>query len=176
MYDDEFYAEEGRVARASAGPVADWYMEHHPDTRTVIDIGCGTGEWAYAFAQRGCWVMGVDYYTPRELHVVGILERPLEFGYDCIGYDLAICLEVAEHLPEYCADELVRGLYQANRVLFSAATPDQPGIGHVNCRPHTYWHEKFANAGYIPIHIGPLFDEPVADFYRRNLYLYERNQ
>lgn len=173
-YDESFYIEEGRVARQSAKPVADWYMTTYPDTRTVIDIGCGTGEWAYAFHERGCWVMGVDKYVPPELHVVGILPIDLGYGYDCRGYDLAICLEVAEHLPHYCAEELVRGLYQAERVLFSAATPGQPGVGHVHCQPHDYWHRHFANAGYMPTHIGPQFPQ-IADFYQRNMFIYTRD-
>lgn len=171
-YDEAFYIEEGRVARESAGPVADWYMTTYPTTRTVIDVGCGTGEWAYAFHQRGCWVMGVDYYSPPELHVVGVLPVDLIFGYPCRGYDLAICLEVAEHLHESSADRLVFGLTEANQVLFSAATPGQPGVDHVNCKPHEYWHDLFAQYDMTPTHIGPQFPQ-IADFYQRNMYLYE---
>jgi SAM-dependent methyltransferase len=174
-YDETFYVEEGRVAAASAAPVADWYMTNYPDTRTVIDVGCGTGEWAWAFAQRGCHVMGVDAHTPPALHVVGVLPVDLTDGYPCDGYDLAICLEVAEHLPVEAAYWLVSGLAEAQRVLFSAATPGQPGIGHVNCQPHDYWHELFTAWGMTYTHIGPSFGEPVADFYRRNMFIYEHS-
>ena len=171
-YDEAFYIEEGRVARESAQPVADWYMTSYPSTRTVIDVGCGTGEWARAFADRGCWVMGVDAYSPPELHVVGVLNCDLNTGYDCDGYHLAICLEVAEHLSHLYAERLIEGLAMADRILFSAATPGQPGVDHVNCQPHEHWHEQFAIYGLTPTHIGPMFDGQIADFYVRNLYEY----
>ena len=173
-YSEDFYLEEGRVARESAGPVADWYMTSYPSTKTVIDVGCGTGEWARAFADRGCWVMGVDAYSPPELHVVGVLPANLLFGYKCDGYDLAVCLEVAEHLPHFTAEFLVEGLAGAVRILFSAATPGQPGVDHINCQPHEYWHGLFADHKYTPTHVGPQFDGQIADFYVRNMYLYER--
>lgn len=177
MYDDDFYAEEGRVARESAQVVVPWLLEEKfPDWMPcVIDIGCGTGEWARTFTENDCWAMGVDNHVPIDQAVVGILRVDLEDGYDCIGYDLAVCLEVAEHLLPESGEPLVAGLARADAVLFSAATPGQPGIGHINCQPHDYWHRLFAEHGMTPTHIGPLFDEPVADFYRRNMFLYEHS-
>ena len=51
-------------------------------------------------------------------------------------YELAVCLEVAEHLNESSADNLILQLTNlANRVLFSAAIPGQGGLHHVNEQP-----------------------------------------
>jgi hypothetical protein len=62
--------------------------------------------------------------------------------------DLTICLEVAEHLPSWHSGKLLRLLTVAPRVLFSAATPNQGGVLHVNERPAEYWRARFAALGY----------------------------
>lgn len=169
MYGDQFYVEEGVAAAKSAAVVIPWLQERHP-FGSAIDIGGGTGEWA---AAAGAATV-VDFDVPSELRVTGPehLDADLVNGWPCAGYELAICLEVAEHLPPTSAEALVEGLAQANMVLFSAATPGQVGVGHINCRPHDYWHDLFARHGKTPTYIGGEFSDPVADFYRRNLFLY----
>lgn len=176
MYDLDFWREEGRVASISAAIVVPWIVERYP-IASVIDIGCGTGAWADTFGQYVHTVFGVDLGVPpdsSELSFDEYHDHDLINGYPCSGYDLAICLEVAEHLPPSTAPLLVEGLAQAPTVLFSAATPGQPGVGHINCQEHVYWHELFARHGMFGTHIGPLFQEPVADFYRRNMFIYAR--
>lgn len=169
MYDEVFYVEEGTVARASAAVVIPWLQERYPFT-TVIDVGGGTGEWAAACGPSTV----VDKGVPRQLRTTGPehIDADLADGWPCAGFDLAICLEVAEHLPAEAAEPLVAGLALAGMVLFSAATPGQVGVGHINCRPHDYWHGLFEAHGKTPTYIGAEFSEPVADFYRRNLFLY----
>lgn len=178
-YDDQFFTDEGRVARESAAIVIPWVL-HNLKTwpSLIIDIGCGTGEWAYEWLNEAARldtqfdVLGIDAYAPT--CVVPRLRLDITHGVDCTGWDLAICLEVAEHLPSESAEPLVAGLAKANTVLFSAATPGQPGVGHVHCQPHEFWHDLFAQHGMTSEFIGDQFDEPVADFYRRNMYLYRR--
>lgn len=174
IYTHSFYEEETRVAVTSAQVVLPVIFEMlHPDT--VIDIGSGTGGWASVACDLGAVIRAVDNEAPEDLACVPLARHDLEAGYDCAGWDLAICLEVAEHLSKEAGPRLVAGLAGAKAVLFSAATPGQPGIGHINCQPHEYWHELFAQHGMTPTHIGPIFSEPVADFYRRNLHLYRRS-
>lgn len=171
-YDAAFYEEEGRAALVSAEKVLPWLFAKHPAIWSVIDVGCGTGAWAAVAGQLGRAAYGVDFGVPLDLTTCVYVDHDLTDGYDCLA-DLAICLEVAEHLPESSAQVLVQGLAHAELVLFSAATPGQPGVGHVNCQPHDYWHDLFAAHQMYPTFIGDQFDEPVADFYRRNLYLYQ---
>jgi len=118
---------------------------------TVIDVGCGNGAWLSVAAANGCLVHGVDGYATPEV----LLMDPQDFeqadltnGYNCAGYDLAICLEVGEHLPESSADALVAGLCKANYVLFGSAIPEQGGVGHVNEQWQTWWAAKFEANGY----------------------------
>ncbi len=169
-YTEFFYEEETRVAYESAQHALPGLV--HPGDR-IIDIGSGTGAWAFIAAELGCTVRAVDRDIPEHLALLPVQNCDLNGGYDCTGWDLAICLEVAEHLNPEAARPLVEGLAHAGRVLFSAATPDQPGVNHVNCQPHDYWHGLFAAHYLYPTHIGETWAEPVADFYCRNTYLYE---
>ena len=55
-------------------------------------------------------------------------------------FDLALCLDVTEHLPRECADPLVTLLTSlAPVVAFSAAIPVQDSYNHVNCQWPAYW-------------------------------------
>lgn len=173
-YDAAFYASEGRVARTSARIVLPRILEEHP-AETLIDIGCGTGEWALAAHEYGLHSLAVDHGVPVDQIVAPVyLDYDLSDGHPCGGFDLAVCVEVAEHLSESSAVPLVAGLARADAVLFSAATPGQPGVGHINCQLHDYWHDLFATHDLSPTFVGAWFTDPVADFYRRNLYLYRR--
>lgn len=176
-YTTEFYVEEGRVARESATIVIPWLLDQLGEVDDVIDIGCGTGEWGHQTELYGCTATGIDWNVLPELQrLTNYTNVDLcESIIDCDGTDLVICLEVMEHLPEERGPELIAGMSQAAAILFSAATPGQPGVDHVNCQPHDYWHDLFAQHGLHPTYIGGQFDEPVADFYRRNMYLYRRN-
>lgn len=175
-YDAAFYELEGKVAAESAAVVLPWLFEEYPEIRTVVDVGCGTGEWAAEAIRHGKIAVGLDLHSPKELHQAPVFPVDLAITTDFGRYDLAICLEVAEHLPAESGPGLVEALANSELVLFSAATPGQPGVDHINCQPHEYWHELFLENGFDKIiHLGPGFSEPVADFYQRNMYLYERS-
>jgi hypothetical protein len=84
---------------------------------------------------------------------LGVTIRPFDLTapepWDGERYDLAVSLEVAEHLPPALGDELVATCVKsAPHVLFSAAPPGQGGQGHVNEQPKAYWIERFARHGY----------------------------
>jgi len=176
LYDDAFFDLETTVARQAAEIVLPDLFQTYPQIHSVIDVGCGTGAWAYTAQSLGRPAIGVDHHVPRNLLLLKtFVDCDLTNGYPCSGFDLAICLEVAEHLPDTAAVPLVNGLARANMVLFSAATPGQPGVGHIYCQPHDYWHDLFAIHGYSPTHIGPNYPE-IADFYQRNMYLYTKGQ
>jgi SAM-dependent methyltransferase len=123
---------------------------------SVVDIGCGNGAWLAEFARLGATrVLGVDgdYVDRGSLRI-----DPSQFVATDLSepwgvqdrFDLAICLEVAEHLPESAAPPFVAGLTAlAPVVLFSAAIPFQGGVGHVNERWPEYWADQFAACGYV---------------------------
>jgi hypothetical protein len=67
-----------------------------------------------------------------------------------ITFDLAMSIEVAEHIePEY-ADIFVHNLcILAPRLLLTIASPGQVGHGHHNLQSKQYWETKFAIHEYI---------------------------
>jgi SAM-dependent methyltransferase len=161
--------------------------------KSVVDFGCNAGAWLAACDVLGATdLVGVDYDladypSAPELFGAGRvlltdapliqhdLSTPLDFGR---WFDLAICVEVAEHLDggDATADILVNTITNhAKMVIFSAATPGQGGHHHVNCQPHEYWHERFAKRGFAMrdafrplLHFAPQVDA----WYRENLFLY----
>jgi 2-polyprenyl-3-methyl-5-hydroxy-6-metoxy-1,4-benzoquinol methylase len=75
------------------------------EPRSVIDVGCGMGEWLALFAQGGVEdILGVEHpgFNPTMLavHNTAVVEHDLREPFT-IGrtFDLAVSLEVAEHLP-----------------------------------------------------------------------------
>lgn len=144
---------------------------------SVADIGCGCGAWV----QPGIKWTGVDHGTPqRALYpCVEYVDADLSVGMpELPRHDMAICMEVAEHLPELQAEPLVKLLTSiSDRVLFSAAIPKQGGTGHVNEQWQTYWEAIFKQYGFGAAKKQPdiRFNKNVALWYRQNTVLYERN-
>ena len=67
-------------------------------------------------------------------------------------FDLALSLEVAEHLPAASAAGFVESLVRlAPVVLFAAAIPGQGGVMHVNEQWPGYWAALFNEHGYVAI-------------------------
>lgn len=172
-YNARFYDAIRDGVRSSAAvvvPVVMWHL----GPRSVVDVGCGEGWWAAEFARNGCDVLGIDGAhvdpAPGVPFTAHDLELPLAgFGH----HDLAVCLEVAEHLSPGRASGFVGDLCQlADVVLFSAAIPGQGGAGHVNEQPASYWVGLFEQRGYAVS--GALRweiwdDTRVACWYRQNL-------
>ncbi len=125
---------------------------------SVIDIGCATGEWLAVFNQYGIKnILGVDgsyvnkmlLKIPEDNFVVFDLEKPLTLSQE---YDLVISLEVAEHLPQKCAQEFINSLTNLGPIiLFSAAIPFQGGTNHLNEQWQDYWMEYFNREGFLPV-------------------------
>lgn len=141
---------------------------------SVLDIGCGKGEWLEAFdlpLERRC---GVDVAAPDgPEYAKRDLTQPLHLG---TTFDLVLCIETGEHLAAPFADTLVDSCVRhGGDIVFGAAVPGQEGIGHVNCQSHEYWHEKFAARGYEMFDvIRPRIknDDRVSPWYRNNMFLY----
>ena len=153
----------------------------HPSS--VVDVGCGRGAWLGEFNAQGIDnIVGLDgdYLKPSMLRFPPQCFRPTDLSskFEIPGgrYDLAICLEVAEHLPPANSRHLVRQLTSAAPlVLFSAAPPGQGGEGHVNCQPLSYWRKIFEELGFKmldPFRPKLRDDRRVAWWYRQNAVLF----
>lgn len=149
--------------------------------KSILDVGCGLGNWIEVAKKMGVEeVVGVDgsYVNKTLLKIDGkeFIEKDLTKPFDLnTKFDLAICLEVAEHLPETSADILIQSIVaHADVVMFSAAIPGQGGQNHINEQWPTYWQEIFQKYDYDMIdYFRPKIwnDSNIERWYRQNMFL-----
>src|SRR5262249_1746252 len=141
--------------RRAAMEVVPWLIERFRP-HTIIDVGCGLGTWAAVFAQHGCEVLGIDTEDVAKdlLEIPPQCFRVADFELDfpiCGHFDLAVCLEVVEHLSPEAGQRLVERVLPrlADVILFSAAVPGQAGDGHLNEQWPAYWEDFFSRSGFM---------------------------
>ena len=161
-----------------------WIMENlQPET--VIDIGCGIGTFTSVFKKHGAKILAVDGpWCSKELLFKNIapeefIEHELEKPLPEVGtHDLAVCLEVAEHLtPERAASFVEELTKLSDVILFSAAIPGQGGDHHYNEQWLDYWENLFNQNDYEVCDVlRPLFweNENIFWWYRQNIVLVKK--
>ena len=180
-YSPEFYAEHAALSLESARRVVPIILQHFSFS-SVIDVGCGAGAWLKAFKENGLKdVLGIDSdYVPESSLLINSTEflradltQPIEVGR---RFDLAVSLEVAEHLPAEVAMSFAESLTRlAPLVIFSAAYPGQGGTNHINEQWPGYWKRLFAELGYNRHDLlRPLIwrDAAVSAWYRTNIFVF----
>jgi SAM-dependent methyltransferase len=157
VYDEDFFADIQSGSRLSAKAIVPLVVELIKPS-SVVDVGCGTGEFLKVFQEYGVHeVLGIDgaYVKKSQLAIPNehfmALDISLPFTVDRT-YDLAVCLEVGEHLPPECAPGLIESLTcLAPVILFSAAIPLQGGNNHANEQWLEYWVQLFRARGFEPV-------------------------
>jgi SAM-dependent methyltransferase len=180
FYKDSLYREGSEISLSSARVIVPLIMQM-VNPRSVVDVGCGTGEWLSIFHASGVEeILGIDggwvplnqLHIPRTAFTKYDLNKPLKMNRK---FDLAISLEVAEHLPASSADHFVQGITSlAPIVLFSAAIPFQGGEGHENEQWPEYWAAIFRKYNFQSIDCmrRQLWSNPkVAHWYSQNCFL-----
>jgi SAM-dependent methyltransferase len=123
--------------------------------QSVLDLGCANGFLLEGMADRSKSIRGVEI-SPTALEFVRPDLRPwVTIGSatsaGLIGeFDLVTCIEVAEHVPPAETAGLLDTIARNARhwVYFTAASPYQPGHGHINCRPQFFWINEFRRRGF----------------------------
>jgi SAM-dependent methyltransferase len=182
-YSSTFFAVQQEGSIGSAEIIVPLVLSRFKVT-SVVDVGCGVGGWLKVFERHGIRdYLGIDgNYLPMEMLKIPVERfRPEDLSHlSDIGrsFDLACSLEVAEHLPESCAERFVATLVKcAPVILFSAAIPRQGGTAHVNEQWASYWAEKFERHGYLAVDcIRPAIygDWRVEWWYRQNALIFCR--
>ena len=137
--------------------------------RSVIDWGCANGLYLEPFmTEDGCEVLGIEnspvaiemrhpdiriikadmtqkiILAPVEMQPVGI-----DLSAPAIKFDMALCIEVLEHLEEKDAKVAISNLCSSSdRLVVSVAREWQTGPGHLNLKPIEYWIQKFGWQGF----------------------------
>lgn len=189
IYDSEYYSRdvEGPAVR-SANTIANSIVSTFTPGR-VVDIGCGTGALLQMLRERGCEVFGLEYSDAaikccraRQLNVVKF-DLAKDLVEDVGGFDVAVSMEVAEHLPEKVANRYVDVMTSmAPQIVFTAAPPGQAGANHVNLQPPQYWILKFQQRGFNHAdELSKLWHDKwkaagdVESWYYQNLMIFRRN-
>ena len=183
-YSEEFFDHITPASEASAEILVPAFMELFAP-KVVVDIGCGQGAWAGVFEGAGAEVLGVDgdYVRRDELTIPSDqfqshdLTQPLVLDR---RFDLAVSLEVGEHLPASSAATFVESIVNAAPiVVFSAAVPCQGGTSHLNEQWPKYWADLFAAHDYDCYDILRWRfwnDERIAWYYRQNMLVFAHRE
>jgi hypothetical protein len=183
MYSSRFYCEMDHATAKSAKKIVSLLLEKF-QFQTVVDFGGGTGKFARellllgkndVLIVEGDWLKGISKWVPEEMYLYTDLRKQISFQ---SKYDLAICLEVAEHLEAEYADTLIANLTASSDIVaFSAAIPGQGGTHHINEQWPDYWVDKFKTFGYglsLDPRIEIWDDDEILACYRQNLLFFTK--
>ena len=132
--------------------IVDFIMQHlTPQATSAIDYGCGAG-WVLYYLKKFYTVLDIVGIDPNE-HLLIVIDDEVKDSVVLLDlrediqmgrkYDLAICMEVVEHIAEEYAERIVDNITRHSDVLiFAAAYPGQGGYGHINEQSFEYWEEK----------------------------------
>ncbi|MDD7027485.1 MAG: hypothetical protein PUI46_10415 [Lachnospiraceae bacterium] len=184
IYNDKFHEKRNELTRYAAETVVEFLMSIVP-INSVCDVGGGVGVWVDEVKKQssGRYKKGIvldGAYVPAGQRLVEkseFIECDLT---DRINlnekFDLAISLEVAEHLPEVRANTFIEDIVSlSDIILFSAAIPGQGGKGHINEQPISYWVDLFKKNGYEAFDIiRPRIQaiKKIPSWYRNNTIIY----
>ena len=116
---------------------------------TVMDYGCGTGVYSYAFMNEGFNVVAWEKfkahkdYIAEKLPQIKIIDKP-------ITTDLMLFIEVAEHMTDKELDKLFKSI-SPKYILFSSTserTAWDLAWGHINVKEQSEWVKLFGSKGY----------------------------
>ena len=181
-FDDKFYDSQADGSYQSALVILP-LINALIKPRSVLDVGCGVGTWLKVWSEKfnvqdivgidGDYVNREHLKIPQQNYLGKDLKQSFSLGRK---FDLAMSVEVGEHLPESVSTILVDNLIQhSDVVVFSSANLEQRGTYHINEKPPEFWAKIFAERKYIAVDIlrdRIWNDESVEWWYRQNILIY----
>jgi SAM-dependent methyltransferase len=122
--------------------------------RRVLDAGCALGLLVETLRNRNVDAFGVDL-SSFAIDRVHESVRPFCWRGSVADaftddYDLIVCIEVLEHMPQLQAEAAIANFCRhTGNVLFSSSPLDYREATHVNVHPPEYWAEQFARHGFF---------------------------
>lgn len=182
-YTDTFYSERHNNTIKAAKAVIKTVMKILPTINSVVDFGCGVGSWLYVFKNHhnipeiigldGDWVPNKQLVIDKNEFIETNMENTVNLNK---RFDLAISLEVAEHISQKNASIFVKNIItHSDMIIFSAAIPFQGGSNHINEQWQSYWSDMFEAYGYRAIDIiKPAIwnNDEIPYYYKQNIVLY----
>ena len=152
IYNGEWYATQ-KWQHPWIQKMMGWLAGEFGPFESSLDLGAGDTYYSTVLAEMGAEATAIevseDVFSFVAEGVNGIvhdLRRPLDLGRK---FDLVVCLEVAEHIPEESADVLCDTIAKhcGGILIFTAALPGQGGHGHCNLQPFEYWQDRLEKRG-----------------------------
>ena len=123
------------------------------NVKSVVDFGCGMGNYVKTFQQQNINAVGFDgnpntCELTNNLCKVLDLSVPIQFN---DKFDWVMSLEVGEHLPPQFEDIFINNLHNNNKygIILSWAVKGQGGKGHFNEQNNDYIKSKICKLGYV---------------------------
>lgn len=148
----------------------------------ILDVGCGVGTWLKVLMENGIkevvgidgeWVLNQEMQIPKENFIAQDFYKKIEIE---DKYDLILCLELLEHLPDELGRKIIKEMTKKSPlILFSAAVPGQTGALHINEQWQSYWAGLFRKEGFFPFDIirSVVWNNPKVEYwYAQNTLLY----
>lgn len=156
---------------------------------SIVDIGSGLGIWSKVFLET---FPEIDQLTAIDLerHESEILDsledascftfsvHDLESkgGLPGTYYDLAICVEVLEHVSPAAAEVIFDEFAaKCSFIIFGAAIKGQGGTHHINESSFAFWTKEMFNRGLIPLDVARPKLKPnnrVPGYYKYNIIVW----
>lgn len=180
IYSKEFFQKQAQGSLKSGRRAFEILLKKF-EPSSMIDVGCGVGPWSKAAKELGInSVFGIDgKYIDDEMLLIdrsnflaADLNEPIRMN---SKFDIAVCVELAEHLPPQRAKSLIEDLTLLSEVIvFSAAVRFQGGDGHLNEQWPEYWAGIFEEYDYIPYDLfrRKLWATQCEPWYSQNLFLF----
>lgn len=184
-YGDDFY--KGQVQPSlRAARIYMGLLWRHLQPRSVVDVGCGRGSWLAACRELGStslYGLDGDWNTQSAMIDVTIRFRAVDLNEPFTvdeKVDLAISVEVAEHLKPSASKQFVESLTRAaDVVVFGAAYKGQGGTNHINEQRHSFWARLFLAKGFVPFDLfrpAVWGNDRIHYWYRQNTFLYVKRE
>jgi SAM-dependent methyltransferase len=151
--------------------------------KSILDVGCGLATWLSVANKNSITdIFGLDSTINSELIELDskfLSQVDISKGFNLNRkFDLIICLEVIEHIPEENSSVFIDSLIKhSDTILFSGAIPKQGGDGHINEKPIEFWFNMFSEKGFYAADIiRPRFwnNPHVKWWYKQNTFLYTK--
>lgn len=131
------------------------YLIQEFHIKSMLDIGCGTGEMVNLARLRNINAYGIDgdwtIEYPREIsdyiYIHDFTKGPCE-EVSLSWFDLGWSVEFLEHVEEKFMPNYMEAFKRCRYVITTAAPPGYPGHHHVNCRDQEYWIDHFSANGF----------------------------
>ncbi len=175
LYDRDFFEWHYKFVHLMSVEVGESFAKQHK-FKSIVDYGCGIGSYLLGCLNEGVKVKGYEIGASAQEFTHPSLKPYIEYV-DFLKitperYEVAICIEVAEHIDPENSEKLIKILTMSSDfIVFSAAPPGQEGTGHINCQPFEYWIELFEARGFKQYRPGTVLESWIdaPDYVLKNL-------